>query len=118
MRVLPYAARGAQPATRERMHDDHVAHLDVVHGAADFPHPSGVLVAEDVGKAGVLDRVPLALDDVQVGAAESGGADIDDHVPRAGDPGLGDLLDDGVLSVLVQTNCFHDVLLIEIGDGC
>lgn len=81
------------------MHDHRVARLHVVHGAADLAHPARVLVAEDVRERRMLDRVPLALNDVQIGAAQPRGADVDDDVPGSGDGGLGDLIEDGVLSV-------------------
>ena len=51
---------------------------DVGHRGADLVHPAGVLVADRVGQRRVHRRVPLALDDVQVGAADAGAADLDD----------------------------------------
>ena len=69
---------------------------DVADGAAHLAHPAGVLVAEDVRQPGVLDGFPLPLDDVQVGAAQARRPDLDDHVPRPGDLGLGDVVELGV----------------------
>ena len=41
---------------------------------------------------------PLALDDVQVGAAQSGAADLDDHIERTGDAGIRDVLEHRLLA--------------------
>src|SRR5262249_10177112 len=67
----------------------------------------GVLVAGHVGQhdAGLLR--PLALLDVQVGPAQPGGADLDDHVKRPGDLRLVDLLDLQSLVVVVQPRSLH-----------
>ena len=65
---------------------------------ADLPHPSGVLVAERVRQGDVALLRPLALDDVQVGAAQSGAADLDDHVERTGDAGLRNVLEHRLLA--------------------
>jgi hypothetical protein len=81
--------------------DDGVADFDIRYGRADLMHPAGVLMAECVGKVGTHRRGPLALHDVQVGAAYSGAADLDDHVQRSSDRRLWNLLNDRVLVVLV-----------------
>ncbi len=89
----PRAARPAQPAGDERVDDDRVADLDVRHARADLVDPARVLVPGHVGEldAGLLR--PLALLDVQVGAAQPGRADLHDHVERPEDLRLVDLLD-------------------------
>ena len=63
------------------------------------------------GSVGLHRRVPLALDDVQVGAAHPGAADLHDDVERALDRRLGHLVDHRLLVVAVQPNGFHLVLL-------
>ena len=80
------------------MHDDLVAFADVGDGRADGVNPAGVLVSDGVRQldAGLLG--PLALEDVQVGAAHARPADLDDDVERTGGCGDGYL---GHLEVLV-----------------
>ena len=86
--VLAGPAGAAQPAGRRRVQDHGVADGDVGHRRADLVHPAGVLVADRVGQRRVHRLGPLALDDVQVGAAHAGAADLDHHVERALDRGL------------------------------
>src|SRR5699024_6856166 len=92
VRIIPGAARSAQPAAGQRVHDHRIPGGYVGHRGPDLAHPAGVLVTEDVGQLRVLDLFPLAFDDVQVGAAHARSADVDDHVPRAGDLGVGHVL--------------------------
>ena len=74
--------------------DDHgVADLDVGHAGADLVDPARVLVAGHVGEHDLGLLRPLALLDVQVGAAQPGRADLHDHVERPEDLRLVDLLD-------------------------
>ena len=116
--VVAGAAGAAQAAGDQRVDDHGVADLDVGDGRADLVDPAGVLVAEHVGQldAGLLG--PLALLDVQVGAAQPGAADAHDHVVRPGDLGLGDLLDGERLVVLVQARGDHaGHLLGRVGDA-
>ena len=47
---------------------------------ADVPHPAGGLVPERVRELDVDLVGPLALGDVQVGAAQTGGADFSQYV--------------------------------------
>jgi hypothetical protein len=56
----------------------------VLDRRADGVHPAGVFVAEDDGQVGRDDIGEPAVDDVQVGAAQPGAADSDDHVLRPG----------------------------------
>lgn len=51
---------------------------------------------------------PLALEDVQVRAADARSADLDNHVERRGDFRLGSLLHLEVLVVPNDTNDAHD----------
>ena len=67
--VVAAAAGTAQPARDERVHDHRVTDLDVGHAGADLVHPARVLVAERVGQLDLGLLGPLALLDVQVGAA-------------------------------------------------
>jgi len=46
---------------------------------------------------------------VQVGAAHAGPADLHDHVERALDLGLRDVVHDRLVVVGVQPNCLHGV---------
>jgi hypothetical protein len=55
----------------EAVADDRVALLEAVDALADFLHPAGVFVAEDVGQLDVDLLAPDALDDVQVGTADA-----------------------------------------------
>ena len=103
--VVAGAARPAQPAGDVRMHDHRVADLDVGHRRADLVHPAGVLVPGRVGQLhpGLLG--PLALLDVEVGAAQPGRADLDDDVERADGLRLVDLVEPQRLVVRVQAGC-------------
>jgi hypothetical protein len=64
-------------------------------------------VAQDVGQRRAHGRIPLALDDVQVGPADAGAADLDDDVERAADDGLGYVVHDRLGVELVQADGFH-----------
>ena len=55
----------------------------VLDGRPDCVHPAGVLVTECVGQRDVALGRPLALDDVEVGAAEPGPAHSHDDVEGA-----------------------------------
>ena len=111
--VVAGAARVAQPAGRRRVQDHGVADGDVGDAVADRLDPAGVLVAEDVGQRRAHPLVPLTEDDVQVGAADAGPADLDDHVERPGDLGLGHVVDDGLLVVAVEADGLHGVSCSE-----
>src|SRR5699024_1638890 len=71
--------------------------------------------ADRVGECRVLQLVPLPLDDVQVGAAHTGAAHLDDDVQRAGQLGLRHLLDDGVLVVGVEPYRLHAASWVRCG---
>jgi hypothetical protein len=65
--------------------DHRVPDLDVGHCRANLLDPPGVLVSRHVWQERViriLYRLPLTLDDVYIGAAQSGRTDPDDHVER------------------------------------
>ena len=55
---------------------------------ADGVDPAGVLMAQDQGQVGRDGVGEPAVDDVQVGPAQPGAADPDDHVVRPGYPGF------------------------------
>src|SRR5690349_13013939 len=105
--VISAPAGTAQAAARRRVQDHRVAHRHVGDPGTHFLHPSGVLVTEDVWQYGLRSLGPLALDDVQVGAAYPGAADLNDHVERALDDRLGHFLDHGVAMVFMQADGFH-----------
>ena len=70
--------------------------LDRGDAGADVLDPAGVLVAHDERQqvaVVVHDVLPDTLDDVQVGAAEAGGADLHDDLVGLHDRGLADVLD-------------------------
>jgi hypothetical protein len=88
--------------------DDHrVADRDVRDCRADLLDPARVLVTRGVGEGDLGLLRPLALLDVQIGPAQPGGADAHDHVQRAVDRRLGDLLQLERLVVLVQAGGSH-----------
>ena len=67
------------------MQDHGVSDFDVGYTRSYLLDPAGILVAEYVGQqraVRILDRGPLAFDDVDIGAAEPGGTDPDDDVQR------------------------------------
>src|SRR5690348_11053555 len=109
--VVAGPAGAAQPAGRRGVQDHRVADGHVGDRGADLVHPAGVLVAKRVGQRRVHRRVPLPLDDVQVGAADAGPADLDDNVERALDARLGHLVDDGLLMIAVDPDSLHWALL-------
>ena len=73
----------------QRMADHRVADLDAFNAGADRLDPAGILVAHNVGKLDVHLGAPDAFDHMQVGAADARAADLDDHIRRAGDFGIG-----------------------------
>ena len=89
------------------MHDHRVADLDVGDAGADLVHPARVLVAGRVGEDDLGLLGPLPLLDVEVGAAQPGGADLHDDVERPGRLGLVDLVELERLVVLVQSGRVH-----------
>ena len=110
MHVVADPARHAQAAGDERVHDHRVADRDIGDAGADLMDPAGVLVAGRVGQHDLGLRGPLALLDVQVGPAESGRADLDDHVERPVDLGLVDAVQLERVVVGVQPCGLHLVL--------
>src|ERR1039457_4957492 len=74
---------------------------------ADLVHPARVLVAENVGERRAHRRVPLALDDVQVSAADAGAADLHDDVERSADLGLRYVVDHRLSMKFVQPDGLH-----------
>jgi hypothetical protein len=95
--------------------DHRVSDLDVGHRRADLLDPARVLVPRHIWQkcvVGILYRLPLALDDVDVRAAEPGGPDAYNHVERILYPGLVYLLDleavfGNALVVAVQPRSLH-----------
>ena len=117
--VLAGAAGAAQPAGRRRVQDHGVADRDVGDRGADLVHPAGVLVADRVGQRRVHRLVPLAQDDVQVGPAHPGAADLHDHVERALDGRLGDLVDGRAARCTRATaRPSWDLLHLALAAGC
>ena len=106
--VVAAPAGPAQPAGDERVDDDRVADLDVRHAGADLVDPARVLVAGGVGQLDLGLLGPLALLDVEVGAAQPRRADLHDDVERPRDLRLVDLVEFQCLVVGVQARRFHD----------
>ena len=80
--VVAAAARNAEAAAVRRVDEHRVALRDGGDSRADLFDPAGVLVAEDARQrdAGGLHQ---PLDRVQVGGADPGAADSNEHVRRA-----------------------------------
>ena len=91
------------------MQDHRVAHCDVGDAVPDRMDPAGVLVPDDVGQLGVHRLGPVAVHDVQVGAAHTRTTDLDDDVQRALELRFGDVVDLRHLVVRVYPNSFHCV---------
>ena len=105
--VVTGTARPAQAARHQRVQDDLVPDGHRADGVTHGDHRAGVLVADDVGQLGILPAGPLALDDVQVGAAHAGRVDVHQDVERTLDGGLGHVVEAGRLAVVVDANCLH-----------
>ena len=101
--VVAGPAGAAQPAGRRRVQDHRVADGHVGDRRSRPRAPSRRSRGRGVGQRRAHRRVPLALDDVQVGAADAGAADLHDDVERAADRRLGHLVDDGLLVVTRAT---------------
>src|SRR3954449_12479254 len=93
------------------MQDHRVTDREVGDAVTYRVDPAGVLVSQHIGQPGILNGLPLPLDDVQVSPADPGAADPDDDVQRARDLRLRDLVDRRVLVVLVQPNSSHRACL-------
>src|SRR5208282_4700442 len=83
--VVATTAGQAMAAGDKRMANDRIANLDPLDALAHFLHPSGVFVTHDVGEIDVDFTTPNAFDDVQISAADAGSPDSHDHVGRAVD---------------------------------
>lgn len=94
------------------MHDHGIADSDVLDGRADGVHPASILVAKRVGQLDVAFVLPLALDDMQIGAAQAGTPDTHDDIVRTGNLRIDDLLDGRPLAVSVKADGFHWQLLL------
>ena len=89
---LAGAALEAHAAGDVALGRDVVADLDVVDVVSDLDDRAGELVAERERRVDALLRPLVPLLDVQVGAADRRGLDLDDDLARAGD-GIGDLVE-------------------------
>ena len=89
MRRVAAAAVGAYAARADAGDDDAVADREVAHRRADLEDGADALVPEDpaLGHSG-----HVALEDVQVGAADRGRVDPDDGVGGIDELGVGDLV--------------------------
>jgi hypothetical protein len=105
--VIPGPAGAAQAAGRRRMQDDGVADGHVGDRGPDLVYPPGVLMPEDVRQRRVHPLIPLPLDDVQVGPAHPGPADLDDDIQGAADLRLGHVVNDRRAVKFVQSYGFH-----------
>ena len=105
--VVAGPAGVAQAVGRCGVQDDGVADGHVGDRRADLVHPARVLVAEDVGQRGAHGGVPLPLDDVQVGPADAGAADLHDDVERPADLRLGHVVDHRLGVEFMQPDGLH-----------
>jgi hypothetical protein len=87
--VVAEPACPTQPAGDQRVQDHLVTDGHIGHCVTDGMHPSGVLVSDGVRQFDPGLGLPLAFQDMEVGAADAGAADPDDDVERAVDLGLG-----------------------------
>ena len=99
---LPLAEPAGAARDRER-HDDAVALLELRDGRPDLDDLAHRLVAEDVAR---LHRRHVAVVEVEVGAADGGRGDLDDHVARILDLRVGDGVDPDV-ALAVPANRPH-----------
>src|SRR5262249_43706379 len=124
MHVVAPAARPAGAVGDERVHDHRVALLEAAHLRPHLLHPAGVLVARNVGELNADLVAPHALDDVQVGPAEPGPPDADDHVIGVLELGVSHVFqfeELGALErwvVLVEPRGFHSTPLLTARLGC
>src|SRR5207249_11499783 len=84
------AAHGALAAGDREGDYDPVAGLDALHPRARLDDLAHELVPEDVA---ALHGRHEAVVQMEIGAADRGGCDPDDRVPRVEDLGIGDVLD-------------------------
>jgi hypothetical protein len=112
--VVPETAGPAEPARHERVQDDLVPDRDVRDRVADGVHPTGVLVTDRVGQGDPRLRLPLPLEDVEVGAADPGATDPDDDVEGAFDDRFRDFRQLQLGVVADDLDGSHDVLLVSV----
>lgn len=74
------------------MQDHFVPHRDIGHRSTHGVHPTGVLVADGVGQVHPGLLLPLAFENVQIGATHPRPTDTDDDVQRSLHDRFGDLL--------------------------
>ena len=87
--VVAGPAGPTEPAGHQRMEDDLVVDGDRRDRLPDRHDRAGVLVPDGVRQLDAALVRPLALDDVQVGAADAGRIDVDQDVERTFDVGSG-----------------------------
>jgi hypothetical protein len=87
--VLGTAAGGAAPAGRDAGEEDVVADPTVAHATARLDDGADGLVAEHPARRHLGD---VALQDVEVGAADRGGVDLDHDVLVVLDLGIGNVV--------------------------
>src|SRR5215510_3218492 len=105
--VVAGPAGPAQSAGDQRMQDDPIAFGDASYRCSGGDDRAGVLVTDDVRQLDAALLGPLPLDDVEVGPTDPGCVDMDEHVERALDGGLRDVVEARRLVVLVDSNCLH-----------
>jgi hypothetical protein len=75
-----FSARQAMSAARHKHHDDMVAHLEIIHAWSKLLHDAGGLVTKHHGGR----TRSIAVDDGEIGMAETCGADLHHHLTWAG----------------------------------
>ena len=91
------------PAADGEGNHDAVANLEVGHLRAELDHLAHILVAEDVA---ALHRGLIAVEQMQVGAANRAGRDLDHGVAGVLDPWVGNGIDADI-ALSVPAKCAH-----------
>src|SRR5579883_1900074 len=107
MHVITGSTGTAETTGDERMHNNGIPDCNMAHRRADLVNPACVLMPKGIWEHNVRFLRPLALDNMEVGAAKPGSPDADDDIVGTGDPGFSYFLNNGKLFIVVQTNCFH-----------
>jgi hypothetical protein len=92
MHILTAPRRQVVAVGNERMADDRVSALKSGNAFANFLDPASVLVAHNIRQLNVNLLAPDPLDNVEIGATDTGAADPDDHIGTGLNFRLGDLL--------------------------
>src|SRR5216683_1113104 len=107
MHVIACATGATEATGNQRMDNDRISNGYIAHRRANGFYPARVLMAQRVRQLHTRFFRPLSLDDVQVGAAETGAANAHDDIKGGCNLWLSDLFDHRRLFILMQTYRFH-----------